>query len=86
MMFQEIKEVLLCMEEGVSYFSNNWGFSSFKMHVKIINNVCLKPLHNIGKTKNKNVHIFTHNLHGIKITMVESFLLNISAWCVIVFD
>ena len=29
----------------------------------------LKPLHNIGK----NVHKFTHNLHGIKITMVESF-------------
>ena len=32
----------------------------------------LKPLHNIGETK-KNAHIFTHNLHGIKITMVESF-------------
>ena len=36
-------------------------------------NTSLKPLHNIGKTKNKNVHRFTHNLHGIKITMVESF-------------
>ena len=27
-------------------------------------NCTLKPLHNIGKTKNKTVHRFTHNLHG----------------------
>ena len=28
---------------------------------------------------NKNVHRFTHNLHGIKITMEKSFPSNISA-------
>ena len=38
------------------------------------------------RPKNKNVHRFTHNLHGIKITMVESYPWNISAWCVIVFE
>ena len=44
------------------------------------------PCTTLIRPKNKNVHRITHNLHGIKITMVERFPWNISAWCVIVFE
>ena len=38
---------------------------------EVLSTLSLKPLDNIGKTKNKNVHRFTHNLHGIKIMVVK---------------
>ena len=69
----------ICAWRGESAWIWIWIKQKFEKKSFEIGTTLVRP-------KNKNVHRFTHNLHGIKITMAESYPWNISAWCVIVFE